>query len=53
MAGRTNEARGRAVRLVPTWSALFSPQWAGHVFLPAEDTRIATTTLDEWLEAQH
>jgi uncharacterized protein YbjT (DUF2867 family) len=52
MARRTNEARGRAVRLVPTWSALFGPEWAGNVLLPAEDARIATTTFDEWLQAQ-
>jgi hypothetical protein len=52
MARRTNQARGRAVRLVPTWSALFGPEWAGNVLLPAEGARIATTTFDEWLQAQ-
>jgi hypothetical protein len=40
------------VRLVPTWAALFGPEWAGNVLLPAEDARIATTTFDEWLEGQ-
>jgi uncharacterized protein YbjT (DUF2867 family) len=52
MARRTNEARGRAVRLVPTWSALFGPEWAGNVLLPAEGARIAATTFDEWLLGQ-
>ena len=52
MARRTNEARGRAVRLVPTWAGLFGPEWAGNVLLPAEDARIATTTFDEWLGQQ-
>jgi uncharacterized protein YbjT (DUF2867 family) len=49
MAKRTNEARGRTMRLVPTWSALFGPEWAGNVLLPAEGARIAATTFDEWL----
>ncbi len=52
MARRTNEARGRAVRLVPTWSGLFGPDWAGDVLLPAEGARLATTTFDEWLEGE-
>lgn len=52
MARRTNQARGHAVRLVPTWSALFGPEWAGNVLLPAEDARIATTTFDDWLTQQ-
>jgi uncharacterized protein YbjT (DUF2867 family) len=52
MARRTNEARGRVIRLVPTWSSPFGPEWAGNVLLPAEDARIATTTFDEWLEGQ-
>jgi len=52
MARRTNEARGHAVRLVPTWSAPFGPEWAGNVLLPADGARIATTTFDEWLQAQ-
>jgi uncharacterized protein YbjT (DUF2867 family) len=53
MARRTNQARGRAVRLVPTWSGLFGPEWAGNVLLPGEGARIAATTFDEWLEHQH
>jgi uncharacterized protein YbjT (DUF2867 family) len=52
MARRTNEARGRAVRLVPTWSGLFGVEWAGNVLLPADDARIATTTFDAWLRTQ-
>jgi uncharacterized protein YbjT (DUF2867 family) len=49
MARRTNEARGRAVKLVPTWSALFGPAMAGNVLLPGEGARIAPTTFEEWL----
>jgi uncharacterized protein YbjT (DUF2867 family) len=52
MARRTIEARGHAVRLVPTWSALFGPDMAGNVLLPGEDARIAATTFDEWLAGQ-
>jgi uncharacterized protein YbjT (DUF2867 family) len=52
MARRTLGARGRAVRLVPTWSGLFGPEWAGDVLLPTEGARIATTTFDEWLADQ-
>ncbi len=52
MARRTAEAQGRAVRLVPTWSALFGPEWAGNVLLPAADARIAPTTFDQWLGQQ-
>ncbi len=47
MARRTNDARGRAVRLVPTWSSLFGPEMAGDVLLPRADARIAPTTFDE------
>ncbi|NYH55265.1 uncharacterized protein YbjT (DUF2867 family) [Nocardiopsis arvandica] len=49
MARRTNEARGRAVRLVPTWSTVLGPEMAGDVLLPGEGARIAPTTFDEWL----
>ncbi|MGP3967603.1 SDR family oxidoreductase [Streptomyces sp. 6N223] len=52
MARRTFEARGRTVRLVPTWSGLFGPSMAGDVMLPGEDARIAPTTFDEWLAEQ-
>jgi uncharacterized protein YbjT (DUF2867 family) len=52
MARRTNDARGRAVKLVPTWSALFGPSMAGNVLLPGEGARIAPTTFDEWLAGQ-
>jgi uncharacterized protein YbjT (DUF2867 family) len=51
MARRTNEVRGRQVRLVPTWSGLFGPSMAGDVLLPGEGARIAPTTFDEWLAA--
>jgi uncharacterized protein YbjT (DUF2867 family) len=52
MARRTNEARGRAVKLVPTWSAMFGLSMAGNVLLPGEGARIAPTTFDEWLAEQ-
>lgn len=53
MARRTNDARGRQVKLVPTWSSsLFGPDWAGEVLLPGADCRIAPTTFDQWLEQQ-
>ncbi|MGV9599725.1 SDR family oxidoreductase [Streptosporangium sandarakinum] len=49
MARRTNDARGRVVKLVPTWSSLFGPEMAGEVLLPRAGARIAPTTFDEWL----
>lgn len=52
MARRTNEARGRHVKLVPTWSGLFGVEMAGNVLLPGEDARIAPTTFDNWLAGQ-
>jgi uncharacterized protein YbjT (DUF2867 family) len=51
MARRTNDARGRQVRLVPTWSGLFDASMAGDVLLPGEGARITPTTFDEWLAA--
>ncbi|MFI1385621.1 SDR family oxidoreductase [Embleya sp. NPDC020886] len=53
MARRTNQARGRTVKLVPTWSSLFGPSMAGDVLLPAEDALITPTTFDQWLTEQH
>lgn len=52
MARRTNEARGRAVKLVPTWTAMFSPVMAGNVMLPGDGARIMPTTFDTWLADQ-
>ncbi|MEV5145352.1 NAD(P)H-binding protein [Streptomyces sp. NPDC052727] len=49
MARRTNDARGHAVKLVPTWSSVLGPETAGDVLLPGDDARIAPTTFDEWL----
>jgi uncharacterized protein YbjT (DUF2867 family) len=49
MARRTLEARGRAVKLVPTWSGFFDPEMAGNALLPGDGARIAPTTFDEWL----
>jgi uncharacterized protein YbjT (DUF2867 family) len=51
MARRTNDVRGRSVRLVPSWSGLFGPSMAGNVLLPRDGARIAPTTFDEWLAA--
>lgn len=52
MARRTNEARGRTVKLVPTWSTALTAEMAGEVMLPGENARIAPTTFDEWLREQ-
>jgi hypothetical protein len=52
MARRTTEARGRAVKLVPTWSTMLGLAMAGNLLLPGEDARIAPTTFDEWLAVQ-
>jgi uncharacterized protein YbjT (DUF2867 family) len=51
MARRTNEVRGRIVKLVPTWSGIFDTSMAGNVLLPGENARIAPTTFDDWLAA--
>ncbi|MDX3458575.1 NAD(P)H-binding protein [Streptomyces sp. ME02-8801-2C] len=52
MARRTNDARGRVVKLVPTWSSVFGPEMAGDALLPREGARIAPTAFDEWLAKQ-
>lgn len=52
MVRRTHQARGREVKLVPTWSSVFGPGMAGDVMLPGEGARIAPTTFDQWLAAQ-
>lgn len=52
MARRTHEARGHAVKLVPTWATVFGSEMAGDVRLPGEGARIAPTTFDEWLAQQ-
>lgn len=52
MARRTNDARGHAVKLVPTWSSLLGPEMAGEVLLPGDGARIEETTFDEWLATQ-
>lgn len=53
MARRTLAARGRTVKLVPTWSAVFGPDMAGNALLPGPGARIAATTFEEWLARQH
>lgn len=52
MARRTYAARGRTVKLVPTWSAAFGVTMAGNVLLAGEGARIAPTTFDAWLAEQ-
>lgn len=52
MARRTYEARGRSIKLVPSWSSVFGPSMAGDVLLPTEGARIADVTFDEWLVEQ-
>jgi uncharacterized protein YbjT (DUF2867 family) len=51
MARRINAVRGREVRLVPTWSAMFDESMAGNVMLPGDNVRIAPTTFEQWLTA--
>ncbi|RBQ17511.1 NmrA family transcriptional regulator [Spongiactinospora rosea] len=52
MARRTHQARGREVKLVPTWSGPFGASMAGEVLLPGERVRIAPTTFEQWLAGQ-
>src|SRR5690606_21336983 len=40
MARRTYAARGRSVKLVPSWSGPFGPSMAGDVLLPTGDARL-------------
>jgi hypothetical protein len=50
MARRALAARGRELRLVPTWqNGIFGAEMAGEVNLPGPGARIAPTTFDEWL----
>ncbi|BBY42925.1 SDR family oxidoreductase [Mycolicibacterium celeriflavum] len=51
MARRTFEARGRRIKLIPTWDGVFGLSMAGNVLLPRENARIAATTFDDWLAA--
>lgn len=52
MARRTNDVRGHAVKLVPSWSSVLGAETAGDVLLPGEDARVAPTTFDDWLARQ-
>ncbi|GAB3805457.1 SDR family oxidoreductase [Micromonospora zhanjiangensis] len=51
MARRTFAARGRQIRLVPTWRGTFDVSMAGEVQLPGADARIGPTSFDDWLAA--
>ncbi|MGW0161855.1 SDR family oxidoreductase [Mycobacterium sp. NPDC003323] len=52
MARRTHQARGRTVKLVPTWSSVFGPEMAGDVLLPGPGARLAGTSFEDWLARQ-
>ncbi len=52
MARRTYQARGRDIRLVPTWDGLFPATMAGNVLLPGDNTRVLPTTFEDWLATQ-
>ncbi|HWN33050.1 MAG TPA: NAD(P)H-binding protein [Pseudonocardia sp.] len=52
MARRTNDALGRKMALVPTWTGLFDETMAGSVLLPGEGARIAPTSFEDWLATQ-
>ena len=51
MARRTFAARGKQVRLVPTWHGLFDTSLAGDALLPGDGVRLTPTAFDEWLAA--
>jgi uncharacterized protein YbjT (DUF2867 family) len=51
MARRTYAARGKPIRLVPTWRGIFDTSMAGEVLLPGDDARIGPTSFDDWLAA--
>jgi uncharacterized protein YbjT (DUF2867 family) len=51
MARRTFVARGRDVRLVPTWQGIFDTTMAGEVLLPGPDARLGRITFEDWLAA--
>lgn len=51
MARPTLAARGRTVKLIPTWDGVIGMTMAGNVLLPGDDARIAPTTFDDWLAA--
>lgn len=53
MARRTHAARGRTVRLVPSWhTGIFGSEMAGDVLLPLPDAYVAPTSFDAWLAEQ-
>lgn len=51
LARRTFAARGREIRLVPTWQGIFDTTMAGEVLLPGPDARLGRITFDDWLAA--
>jgi uncharacterized protein YbjT (DUF2867 family) len=51
VARRVLAARGERLRLIPSWHGPFGADMAGDVLLPGPGTRIAPTTLEQWLAA--
>lgn len=51
MARRTLAARGRSVRLEPTWRGVLGDSMSGEKLLPGAEARIAPTSFDDWLLA--
>lgn len=51
MARRTYTARGKAIKLVPTWDGPFGLDMSGKVLLPGPDAEITPTSFDDWLAA--
>jgi uncharacterized protein YbjT (DUF2867 family) len=49
MARRTHLARGRTVKLVPTWQGMFGLAMSGDALLPGPDARTTPTSFEEWL----
>jgi uncharacterized protein YbjT (DUF2867 family) len=49
MARRTLAARGRSVRLVPSWRGRFDVSMAGEALLPGDGARIGPTSFEDWL----
>ena len=51
MARRTYAARGKDIRLIPTWRGSFGSDLAGEALLPGDDVRLGPTSFDDWLAA--
>lgn len=49
LARRTLRARGRELRLVPTWRGAFGLELSGEAMLPSDDALLTQMSFDEWL----